>query len=183
MLKYEFTGETKQLKSCGRVITLKRIRAVAGFGPVEAGKLGGWIEKAGNLSQEGTAWVYGDARVYGNAEVYGNARVYGNAEVCGNAEVYGDARVCGNARVCGDASLFAADHILVIGPIGSRKAFTTFCRNKKQEIIVKCGCFLGTLDSFLERVTTTHGTSKYAKVYQAAAEMAKLQIDFSDSEN
>ena len=70
--------------------------------------------------------------------------------------------------------------MLVIGPIGSRSDFTTFYRDKDNEITVKCGCFLGKIDKFLEKVTRTHGNSKYALVYRAAVEVAKLQIDLSD---
>ena len=65
------------------------------------------------------------------------------------------------------------------GAIGSRNDFTTFYRDKDNEITVKCGCFLGKIDRFLEKVTQTHGDSKYALVYRAAVEVAKLQIDLS----
>ena len=153
MKKYEFTGETKEIRLLFRTATLHRIRATVAFGTVEVGDLGGWIEKEENLSHEGKAWV------------------------CGNAEVCGDAEVCGNAEVCGDAEVFSASHVLVIGAIGSRNDFTTFYRDKDNEITVKCGCFLGKIDRFLEKVTQTHGDSKYALVYRAAVEVAKLQID------
>lgn len=63
--------------------------------------------------------------------------------------------------------------------IGSRNDFTTFFRDKDGEITVKCGCFLGKIDRFLEKVTLTHGNSKYALVYRAAVEVAKLQIDLT----
>ena len=56
MKKYEFTGEVKLW--LGR--TLRQIRATVAFGKVEAGEIGGWIEKEENLSHEGDAWVYGD---------------------------------------------------------------------------------------------------------------------------
>ncbi|HEM5313507.1 TPA: polymer-forming cytoskeletal protein, partial [Streptococcus suis] len=46
---------------------LFRIRALISFGSVEAGDLGGYIEKEDNLSHDGNAWVYGDAKVWGNA--------------------------------------------------------------------------------------------------------------------
>ena len=69
--------------------------------------------------------------------------------------------------------------MLVIGAIGSRDDFTTFFRDKDNEITVKCGCFLGKIDKFLEKVTQTHGDSKYALVYRAAVEAARLQIDLS----
>ena len=191
MKKYEFTGETKEIKLLFRTVTLHRIRATVAFGIVEAGDLGGWIEKEENLSHEGKAWVWGNAKVWGNAEVCGDAKVWGNAEVCGDAKVWGNAKVCGdakvwgNAEVCGDAKVwgnaevFSASHVLVIGAIGSRNDFTTFYRDKDNEITVKCGCFLGKIDRFLEKVTQTHGDSKYALVYRAAVEVAKLQIDLS----
>ena len=161
MKKFEFTGETKTISLLFRTATLHRIRAVAEFGLVKIGDLGGWIEKEENLSHEGKAWVWG------------NAKVWGNAEVCG------DAKVWGNAKVCGDAKVFSASHVLVIGAIGSRDDFTTFFRDKDNEITVKCGCFLGKIDKFLEKVTQTHGDSKYALVYRAAVEVARLQIDLS----
>ena len=149
MKKYEFTGETKEIRLLFRTATLHRIRATVAFGIVEVGDLGGWIEKEENLSHEGKAWVCGDAKVWGNA------------------------------KVCGDAKVFSASHVLVIGAIGSRNDFTTFYRDKDNEITVKCGCFLGKIDRFLEKVTQTHGDSKYALVYRAAVEVAKLQIDLS----
>ena len=149
MKKFEFTGETKTISLFFRTATLHRIRAVAEFGLVKIGDLGGWIEKEENLSHEGKAWVWG------------------------NAEVWGD------AKVCGDAKVFSASHVLVIGAIGSRDDFTTFFRDKDNEITVKCGCFLGKIDKFLEKVTQTHGDSKYALVYRAAVEVARLQIDLS----
>ena len=91
----------------------------------------------------------------------------------------GKAWVWGNAEVWGNAKVFSASHVLVIGAIGSRDDFTTFFRDKDNEITVKCGCFLGKIDKFLEKVTQTHGDSKYALVYRAAVEVARLQIDLS----
>ena len=150
MKKYEFTGETKQVELLFRTVTLHRIKAVAEFGIVKVGDFGGWIEKEENLSHDGKAWVYGNAKVLGNA------------------------------KVCGDAEVFSISHVLVIGPIGSRNDFTTFFRDKDSEITVKCGCFLGKIDKFLEKVCETHGDSKYAIVYRTAAEIAKQQIDLSE---
>ena len=143
MKKFEFTGETKTISLFFRTATLHRIRAVAEFGLVKIGDLGGWIEKEENLSHEGNAWV------------------------------------CDNAKVWGNAKVFSTSHVLVIGAIGSRDDFTTFFRDKDNEITVKCGCFLGKIDKFLEKVTQTHGDSKYALVYRAAVEVARLQIDLS----
>ena len=174
MKKYEFTGETKRVELWNRTATLHRIKATVEFGFVKVGELGGWIEKEENLSHEGKAWVWGNAKVWGNAEVCGDAKVCGDAEVCGNA------KVCGDAEVCGDAKVFLASHVLVMGSVGSRNDFTTFFRDKDNEITVKCGCFLGKIDKFLEKVTQTHGNNKYALVYRAAVEVAKLQIELTE---
>lgn len=45
MKKFEFTGETKTISLFFRTATLHRIRAVAEFGLVKIGDLGGWIDK------------------------------------------------------------------------------------------------------------------------------------------
>ena len=53
-------------------IKLFRILALNSFENVEAGDIGGCIEKEENLSFFSNAMVYGDARVYGNARFYGD---------------------------------------------------------------------------------------------------------------
>ena len=160
MKKYELTSETKVF--FGK--TLYRIKALVQFGNVNAGDLGGWIEKEENLSQYGNARVSGGARVYGNARVSGDARVYGDAEVYGNAWVYG------NAEVCKIGAVFW------IGAIGSRNRTTTFFRCKDGKIYVSCGCFLGDLEEFSDKVKQTHGDNEHGRVYMLAIEMAKARI-------
>ena len=73
MKKFELTSEfiTNVLGT-----KLFRIKALVEFGDVSAGELGGYIEKEGNLSQDGSAWVSGNARVYGNAD-YATAKGFG----------------------------------------------------------------------------------------------------------
>lgn len=147
-MKYELTDEKKEFLG----ITLYRIRAVKDFElsdgtVIHAGDLGGWIEKESNLSHEGSAWVYGDAQVFRDAQVYG------------------DARVC------------KTTHYLIIGPVGSRDSVTTFFRNADNGISVACGCFLGSIDKFLEAVKKAHVNNQHAQVYAKSAELAKLQID------
>ena len=155
MKKYEFTGEVKVKFG----VTLKRIRAIIDFGNVKKGEIGGFIEKEENLSHENSAWISGSARVSGDAEVSGDAKVSGDAWVSGNAWVSG-----------------SADYML-IGRIGSRFGFTTFFKNKNKGVSVSCGCFSGTLAEFRKKVKETHGIdTKCAKVYQAAADLAELQI-------
>ena len=196
MKKFELTSEF--VTFLGK--KLFRIKALVEFGNVEAGELGGYIEKEENLSQSGNAWVYGDAEVYGDARVYGNARVYGdawvygNAEVCGdawvcgdarvygdawvygNARVYGDAEVYGNARVYGDAEVCGdADYAYAHG-FGSCFRTTTFFRLKDGGVGVRCGCFYGTLQEFRDKVRETHKNTKKAREYLMLANLMELRF-------
>lgn len=148
MKKYELTEETFTV--FGK--TLYRIRAVRDFGSVKTGEFGGYIEKEENLSHFGNAWISGDARVFGDARVSGNARVFGNAEV------------------------FNTRHFFVQGPIGSRDGYVTFYRTKDDTVEVRCGCFSGSLQEFVNQVEETHGGSRYEKEYKLAAELAKVCI-------
>lgn len=140
--KFELTTNTKMW--FGK--KLFQVKALVSFGNVQAGDLGGYVEKEENLSCDGNAWVYG------------NALVCGDAEVCGNALVYDD-----------------ADY-LVIGPIGSRNAYTTFYRRKDGMTMVVCGCFHGTIDEFAVKVAETHGDTLHGQAYRAAIQLAKIRV-------
>ena len=201
MKKFELTTEYITLNG----IKLFRIKALVQVGDVEAGELGGYVEREENLSHNGNAWVYGNAEVYGDARVYGDAEVYGNARVCGDARVYGDAEVCGNARVCGDAEVYGNARVCgdarvygnaevygdarvygdtdftYIHGFGSVNRTTTFYRTKNGGIGVKCGCFSGTLDEFRQKVKTTHKDGKYAKEYLIIADLMEMHLDNSQN--
>ena len=56
--------------------------------------------------------------------------------------------------------------------IGSRDQQTTFYFDTKRVQVV-CGCFIGTLSEFENKVKETHGDNKYGKQYQA--EIKKLK--------
>jgi hypothetical protein len=158
--KYELIDETQEWN--GRI--LHRIRALADFGDVKAGELGGWIEKEENLSHNGDAWVYGDAQVYGNAQVCGDALVYGNAQVCGDAWVHG------NAEICKTSDYFTS------GPIGSRNDTITFFRCKDGKIRATTGCFYGDLDQLEAAVRSKHKNNNYAQAYMGVIAAAKAQM-------
>ena len=83
---------------------LFRIECTKDFDEIQAGTLGGYIEKEENLS--GNAWVADDAKIYDNAEVSGDARVYANAKVYDNARIYDNAKVDNNAEIYGDAWIY-----------------------------------------------------------------------------
>lgn len=162
---------------------------------------------SGNAWIFGEAWIFGHAKIWGtvlindHAWVFGNAKVSQDAHICGNACVFenakvrGDAQVGDYARIYGDAIIDGQSFIfgkpliaenakvgkttdyLTIGPIGSRDDITTFFRNQKGGIGVKCGCFYGTMAEFAEKVNKTHGDSKHGQVYRLAIEVAKKQLE------
>ena len=129
--KYEFTGETMEVRSNGRSIVLRRIRALCDLPAfyVRKGDLGGWIEGEWNLSQylatcslSGVVHYYGawvgvnakvfeDARVEDEAYVLDNACVFGRARVGGDGRVYGSAWVFGQAVVMGNANVTDASKV------------------------------------------------------------------------
>ena len=154
------------------------------------GTRGGYLQSTANLDPTGNAWVSGNAQVYGgarvsgdarvsgNAWVYGDARVYGNAWVYGDARVSGGARVSGNAWVCGDARVSddawvsEPQHCLTIGPLGSRAAILTVCRDSTLSVSYATGCFFGSREDFLAAVEATHGDSPIGNAYAAAVMLA-----------
>ena len=170
-MKYKLTEETKVY--FGR--TLHRIVCVTAFANVDAGELGGWIEKEENLDQCGNAWVYGDAWVCDNARVYGDARVYGNAMVCGDAEVYGDVWVCGDAWVCGNAKVCGnADYIVLKNNWSSGRYFTYTLSNK----MWKVGCFFGTGEELIKKAYADSELS--GRCYEASVKYVEELIKINE---
>lgn len=128
--------------------TIYRIKALRNFGDVEAGDMGGFVEKEENLSHEGPCWIYDDAMVYHNAKVRDNAivrgyaHVYNESQVLHNVIIEGHARVCnngtvfGNARIKDNGSVF--DHGIVNGfAIVQDNAVVRDCARVYGETIIK----------------------------------------------
>ncbi|OBX02230.1 hypothetical protein QV04_04155, partial [Gallibacterium genomosp. 1] len=67
MKKYELTDEYIEIGFTTKIklYRIKALVAIASIG-VNAGDLGGYVEKESNLDQSNDAWVYGNAKVYGN---------------------------------------------------------------------------------------------------------------------
>jgi carbonic anhydrase/acetyltransferase-like protein (isoleucine patch superfamily) len=75
---------------------------------VKVGDLGGWVEDEGNLSHQGTCWIYNNAMVveWGgvqeDATVHQSAMVDGYAKIMGNATIGGGAIARGNSQLKGE---------------------------------------------------------------------------------
>lgn len=131
--KYEFTGETCIIcKRNSDPITLYRIRAVRDIDDYKlrvhiiAGTIGGWVESAFNISQEGNCWIYPGAAAYHNTHVRDSAQIYDYAEVYEDAEVYGFALLFDNVKVYGSAKIF--EHVVLCGHVKVYGSAKVFCR-------------------------------------------------------
>lgn len=133
----------------------------------------------GDVEVYGDAEISGSARLYGNIQVYGLAKIGGNTRIYGSGSIYGNAWVVGNVKIGGNAEIFDHNHLVHIGPIGSRSDYTTFYRNRSGGIEVACGCFGDSIEEFEESVGKTHLGNKHEKSYRLAIELAKVQIDLT----
>lgn len=112
------TGIRQTITVNGLPVNVYRIEATCDFETVEgaevlAGDMGGWVENAYNLSQEGKAWVDNSAVVFGAGRVEGDGLVAddavcegivsGNAVVRGHAKIERAAQCMDNCLVCDDA--------------------------------------------------------------------------------
>lgn len=75
------------------------------------------------------------------------------------------------AKVYGDFTIIRENGFMTIGYLGSRNDYTIFYNC--QEIIVRCGCFCGTIDEFEKKVKETHGDNQYGKDYRDTIEYVK----------
>lgn len=132
----------------------------------------GNAEIAGSAIIVGNVWINGDVRIGGHAEISGKTAIEGDVQISG------DTIISSNVRIRDGARISSKNHILVIGPIGSRSDYTAFFRDKNGGITVTCGCFMGDIETFLNKVVETHGFSKHAQVYCWAAGLAMLQMEF-----
>ena len=95
-----------------------------------------------------------------------------NLDPTSDAQVLGDAQVSGNAWVSGDARVSKPQHCLTVGPLGSRAATLTVCRDSTLSLSYATGCFFGSREAFLAAVEATHGDSPIGNVYAAAVMLA-----------
>ena len=153
MKNYKLSDETKTA-TFGTV--LHRVVATTSFTVahavvVDAGDVGGWIEKESNLSDN--AWVSGDALIYGDAQVYGNAQAYGDVQVCGDARVVN-----------------VGDYLVFKNNWSSGRYFTWTKSNDMWAV----GCFYGTGDELIKKAyADSEDNGKHYESYVKLVETLK----------
>ena len=66
--------------------------------------------------------------------------------------------------------------ILQLGPLGSRSAYLVAYVTDKG-VMVRAGCFFGTLDAFAGQCTLTHADNQHGREYQAAIALIKAHAE------
>ena len=100
----------------------------------------------------------------------------GWAESEKNLSQHGNAWVSGNARVFDNALVFKTNDYMCFQSFGSQGRTTTVMKTKDGHII-KCGCWSGTLDRFINQIKETHGDNQHAREYLAICEVIKIRIE------
>ena len=88
----------------------------------------------------------------------------------------------GGANLGDAGKLSSVNDILIVGPLGSRSAYTQIYRTE-QGLFVKCGCFFGTIDDFATKVKETHGDNEHSKAYTRLIAYAKAHFEVKSNSN
>jgi hypothetical protein len=68
------------------------------------------------------------------------------------------------------------NYFIRINNIGSR-GDGCYVFNCKDGLFVRCGCFFGTVDKFIEQVERNHKGAKHEKTYKLAIDLANAQFE------
>ncbi len=145
------------------------------------------------------AVIANHSMIYDNAIVKDNARVDYHSSLCNYARATNKSLIknhshlsdCASATnnsivnsaflnyfadIGKDAYITSREDYLVIGNVGSELGIFTAYRTKDKTVKCTRGCFVGTLDEFLEEVKSTHGRNKYAKQYKAMIKYVRTMM-------
>jgi len=112
---------------------VQRICALRSFGNVKAGTIGGYVEHADNLSQEGTCWIADGAMALGWSLVSKDAQLRDRAMLDQHAVITDHAIVEDNALLSG--TVIACDHAVI-----GRRTYAIDGVVFRDRCVVKCHC-------------------------------------------
>lgn len=122
-------------------------------------------------------YVSDHASVLGHAIIKDSVDIRDMANIGDNVTVSGCAVIAGNAFICGEVTISNTNDVLVLGPIGSRNAYTTFIK-QPDRIFVRCECFFGNIKEFEVKVSTRYNDYNINySAYMAAIEYAEKHFE------
>ena len=142
--------------------------------------------KLGNWNTLGNCNTLGNGNKLGDDNTLGDGNTLGNCNTLGNWNKLGDDNTLGNGNTLGDGFKFGKrlkiEGVRVLALMnmsnvdGSGRKILIVIHT--HGIIVRAGCFVGSLDEFCEK-SLSEGKRRYARVVKAAAEA--LAEDVRDS--
>jgi len=80
------------------------------------------------------------------------------------------------AKISASLTLIGKRPFFFLGPIGSEsRMFHAYITN--EGLRLRAGCFFGTRDEFLQKLSATHGTNEHANEYQAALALIDKHVE------
>ena len=121
--------------------------------------------------------ILGDGNKLGDGNTLGNRNTLGNCNTLGDGNTLGDDNTLGDCNTLGDGFKFGKrlkmEGVMVLALMnmsnvdGSGRKILIVIHT--HGIIVRAGCFVGSLDEFCEKALS-EGKRRYARVVKAAAE-------------
>ena len=97
-------------------------------------------------------------------------------EWCSLGECCSFGEGCSFAKHCKIEGNKELEEMIKFEGFGSEHRCTYFFKLTDGKIYVRCGCFVGYIDEFREKVKKTHGDNKFAKEYVAVADLAEMHF-------
>ena len=119
-----------------------------------------------NLDGANLAGAYLDGAYLAGANLTRANLTRANLDGANLAWAYLDGANLDGAKLIGERPIF------MIGPIGSRHSYFT-SYNTDKGIMLRAGCFFGTVDEFTEKLSEEHQNNDHAKEYLSALELIK----------
>ena len=128
----------------------------------------------GRLCSFGEQCSFGEWSRFGDRCIFGRLCNFGEQCRFGERCSFGErCRFGGQCKVENNKEI---KEMIKFEGFGSIHRCTYFFKLTDGRIYVRCGCFAGYIDKFREQVKETHGDNKFAKEYEAVADLAEMHF-------
>jgi NDP-sugar pyrophosphorylase family protein len=158
---------------------------IPAYSEIGNGTTFGYGTTFGDETTFGNGTKFGDGTTFSNGTTFGNGTKFGDGTKFGYGTTFGDETTFGNWNTFGDGTKFGdgteiegvenAKLFCLSNLDGSGRQIQIIVDNYGEKIVIRAGCFRGTLDEFCQR-SISENKMIYAGVVRAAAEAFKLVI-------
>ena len=130
--------------------------------------------------------IFGEQSIFGRLCSFGEQCIFGERCSFGERCIFGRwssfGRLCSFDEQCSFGKQCKVENnkeikeMIKFEGFGSTHRCTYFFKLTDGQIYVRCGCFAGYINEFREQVKETHGDNKFAKEYEAVANLAEMHF-------